>query len=406
MAVLRRWHGWTNGGQDSHPQITGAVTYQTTPRPAFTIAQAAGATAFVAWGGLGNRTQHTVHVRFRLSALQASGTNELVSGQQAGDFGRSWRVVLAASGTLTLHDGNGTSRGSWSGLTAGVDYTLTVQANATTGTLTARLHANGTLIAERTGTGTVRPLENLRVGPTLSSPTIPAFAVWDVLVTDDPSWPAVPTTPPSTTARRVAVIGDSLTFMDDTGYGRFTAAHGTTDGVFYYAASGKQVTVADYVRRATIPTDVPFARYQHGTPDVWLVALGTNDTGSTPAVFRQAVRDVLAALSGQRVVWVGLAYRQDDNALHAYNDHLRAELDAAGATYADWSAWIKDPARRDDADWLTTDPIHMTPQGYAKRAQFYALTAAEPVATLPGAYLGPDPVTLTLGAEPVTLALP
>lgn len=413
MAVLRRWHGYTLDGQDDHPSsMSTGVGYALHPvsgMPCFLMDQPAAAMTW-AWGSLGNHAVTSFHIRFRLTALP-SGTNTLISPQNSTPT-NSWRATLGSTGTLNFQNAsNSTVSGlAYTSLTTGVDYTYKGQVNSTTGAVAVRLWADGTPVdgGKSASSVTLNATDNFRVGQTLSSPVMPDYYVWDVILTDQTEWiewDAVPPTAPST---NVAVIGDSLTFMGATGWEKFVARATGYDpadaAIFYYAASGKEILAADFVKRRTIEEDVAFARAQLGTVDCWIIALGTNDTSAGEATFRTRVETLLTELASEtRVVWIGLAYKQESNPLLAFNTYLADEISAFGnAEYADWATYVYSPYAADD--WSAADSIHMTDdgtpaEGYSRRADFYAdqLSTLTPVtSTLSPSWHVRAPVASTL----------
>lgn len=353
-------------------------------------------------GGLGNLTTYSLTIKIRLTG-GASGTNTLLAPQNSGGS-QTWRWTLGSTGTVTLQNASNAAVSpalSYPTLSVDTDYELKMQVSGSN--VTTRLYANGVEVGTaKSATGTFNALDNFRIGQTLSSPIVPVYRVWDVKITDAAEWitlPAIPTAP----SKNVAVIGDSLTYMLDTGWAKFlTRATGydPEDGaIFYYGASGKEILAADFVKRRTIEEDIAFARAQLGTVDTWIIALGTNDTGAGESTFRTRVETVLTELASEnRVVWIGLAYKQESNPLLAFNTYLADEISAfPNAEYADWADYVYDPYNADD--WSASDSIHMTDdgtpaEGYSRRSDYYALQLDSGTD-----HSGTGSLALTLGAS-------
>jgi len=152
----------------------------------------------------------------------------------------------------------------------------------------------------------------------------------------------------------VAVIGDSLTVSADD---EITAA---------LEAAGVDLVIVDAResrRMASGSRDLPSGVSAIGdvvdtrTPDLWVVALGTNDVGSER--FGDDLLEVLAALpEGAPLVWVDLWIRDRADEVHEANDSIRRLLASRPSTLvADW--W---PHGTDDGV-ITGDGIHLTDAG-------------------------------------------
>jgi len=103
--------------------------------------------------------------------------------------------------------------------------------------------------------------------------------------------------------------------------------------------------------------------------DVWVVALGTNDSPDAGRM-RKAVRDVLARARGRKVVWVNIVR---PGGYERVNREL-ASLDrrCANLTVLDWWGTI-----RRHRSWLAGDGVHLTAAGYRARGRLIANVARD-----------------------------
>jgi hypothetical protein len=177
--------------------------------------------------------------------------------------------------------------------------------------------------------------------------------------------------------KKVAVIGDSLTYQTGSGVANITAKYvsaGYTAGnISVYGVGGKPITAADSTGKTTVQ-NIADARTKLGTVDAWVIALGTNNTSDTDATFTSNVNTVLNAIgSTDKVVWIGLSYYSaaNTNASH-FNPLLSSAVGAkSNAKYADWNSFIHN-GRDETGLWVyPTDSTHMTDTGYVIRNQYY-----------------------------------
>ena len=95
-----------------------------------------------------------------------------------------------------------------------------------------------------------------------------------------------------------------------------------------------------------------------------VISLGTNDSESSVGAFGAAVGDVLGlAGKGRCVVWATI--HRNGDAYEPFNDALRAAASRnPNLRLVDWAAMV-------DAhpDWLVSDGVHATPDGYRERAK-------------------------------------
>jgi hypothetical protein len=96
-----------------------------------------------------------------------------------------------------------------------------------------------------------------------------------------------------------------------------------------------------------------------------VISLGTNDPASDRAGFRESLRDALGAAGPARcVVWLTI-YRDGHD---GFNDILRSEAaQRPNLMLVDWAGMV-----RDHPEWLASDGVHATPEGYEGRAEAVA----------------------------------
>ena len=162
----------------------------------------------------------------------------------------------------------------------------------------------------------------------------------------------------------VAVVGDSLTLSAQD---EITAA---------LDQAGLRVIVVDGVesRRMTRgSTDVPPASdsveqiLEWADPDIWVLALGTNDVGAQSGddSFRAEMVDLLGLLPVDApVIWVDLWIRDREADVVAANRSIRAVLgDRQGvAAVVDWHTEAAAPGM------IAGDGVHLTPSGQLRFA--------------------------------------
>ncbi len=157
----------------------------------------------------------------------------------------------------------------------------------------------------------------------------------------------------------VAVVGDSLTVSAE----QEILAALTAGGLDVLAVDGLES------RRMTrggsaLPagTSAIAGIQQLVTPDLWVIALGTNDVASVGSAdgFRAEMREILALLPADApVVWVDLWIRDRESAISEANRLIRAELRTrrGGAAVVDWfSHGTEDGV-------ITGDGVHLTDTG-------------------------------------------
>lgn len=197
----------------------------------------------------------------------------------------------------------------------------------------------------------------------------PAAEAVGIATSTSSSVPA-PTAAPTTTSPAtsttmvlpdsVVVIGDSLTEsakeeLDATLRGRGIGTV-TIDG----RSNRRMVRDADGVPPGVDAVDEVTAP-GNPTPDVWVIALGTNDVGgaASPDEFEADMRALLARVpTGAPVVWVDVWIRDLAEQSAAANAVIREVLATRpAATVIDWYG------RGDDAGVILDDGVHLTDDG-------------------------------------------
>ncbi len=153
----------------------------------------------------------------------------------------------------------------------------------------------------------------------------------------------------------VGIIGDSITVGSQDAIVAAVEALGV-EVVAVDAASGRRL-VAD----GTVGSGVDAARrVAAADPDVWVVALGTNDVPNLEAQEDYAVaidRMLREVPEDVPLVWVDVYVEWDETATGAFNGVLRDRVDARGSTVVvDWAA-------RAAAEDLLRDGVHPTERG-------------------------------------------
>lgn len=184
-------------------------------------------------------------------------------------------------------------------------------------------------------------------------------------------------------AQKVAVIGDSLTYQDGGGQGNVPATMESvgwpSGGTWFYGVVGKAINDPDSNGKTTVQT-IADCRAAIGEPDVWVIALGTNDalTYASPSKISTDIQAVLTALgSSARVVWVNVGGdpARDLNTLAVdVNAGILSAVNARPKTLlADWQNFII--PNNQASYWL--DRTHMYPNGYDVRNMFVARLARD-----------------------------
>jgi GDSL-like Lipase/Acylhydrolase family len=160
----------------------------------------------------------------------------------------------------------------------------------------------------------------------------------------------------------VGMVGDSITFM----------ARDPLDEAFGELGLEVLAIDAQVGRRLTSGTrvlypgaDVVEVMAATQDPDVWVVALGTNDIGKYDAEgYAEQIRTLLDRIpDGDPLVWIDTWHRDELDATVEYNDVLRDVLDERDDTVVvDWFS------HGDDPGVITGDGVHPTPNGIERFA--------------------------------------
>lgn len=159
----------------------------------------------------------------------------------------------------------------------------------------------------------------------------------------------------------VAVVGDSLTYGENTAGGQAAA----------YRSRGMQLAVDATVGRFA-DRGVAVLRQAGKLPPKVVFALGTNDSCYLYTTYPALLEQARAVTAGSKLVVVTLYSRKCSrhkllNAqIHAFA-HRHPEV-----VVAEWGAEL---AR--NQNWMLSDGVHLTADGYRARARFVASVAAQ-----------------------------
>jgi lysophospholipase L1-like esterase len=175
---------------------------------------------------------------------------------------------------------------------------------------------------------------------------------------------------PARLPESVAVVGDSLTESAQQEITAYLNGLGI-DVVMVDGAQNRRMTHGD---RPDPGIDIVERIAAVADPELWVIALGTNDVGAevTPERFGEDVKTVLAAISADApVVWVDVFIRDRQRQVETANLVLREMLAGrADTVVADWFA------HGDEAGLIAADGVHLTDDG---RYVFAATIAAATV---------------------------
>jgi lysophospholipase L1-like esterase len=181
-------------------------------------------------------------------------------------------------------------------------------------------------------------------------------------------------TPSTAAIRTVAMVGDSITVGATPALEQAFGSLGL-DVVAIDAQEGRRIAESAGDLRSGIDAVGTVAASQ--VPDLWVIALGTNDIAHyDPAGYSSVVSQLLAALpdTSAPVVWVdvynGAAVDATRELNTALNDVLRGRPDSV---VAPWSAVAGEAG-------IVYDEVHPTEEGN----QLFASTVAEAVTSLTG----------------------
>ena len=159
--------------------------------------------------------------------------------------------------------------------------------------------------------------------------------------------------------RTVAMVSDSITFMSTEPLDRGLSDLGL-EVLAIDAQVGRRMTVGTQGQLYS-GTDVVSFIAAGDPPDVWVVALGTNDVGqyADAAAYEEQIRAVLDAIPEDApLAWVDTWHEDRLTASQVLNGVLRTVLaDRADTVVIDWSS------HGDDAGVVAADGVHPTPTG-------------------------------------------
>jgi lysophospholipase L1-like esterase len=176
----------------------------------------------------------------------------------------------------------------------------------------------------------------------------------------------------------LAMIGDSITFMSTEALQAELSDTGL-EVLAIDAQVGRRITVGDSGQPYPGTEIVDFIA-NSDPPDVWVIALGTNDIGKYAdgaefAAQVQALLDLLPAAAP--LVWVDTWYGAQVDQTQLVNDTLRSVVgERDNAIVADWAS------HADDEGVVTFDLVHPTTDGIAVFAQVVADGVDSLLATL------------------------
>ncbi|HWM20735.1 MAG TPA: GDSL-type esterase/lipase family protein [Ilumatobacteraceae bacterium] len=182
--------------------------------------------------------------------------------------------------------------------------------------------------------------------------------------TDPSGGDGSPDAPPET----VAMIGDSITFMSTVPLQAELSGTGL-DVLAIDAQVGRRITVGENGRPYPGTAIVEYIANSE-PPDVWVIALGTNDIGQYPdtgefAIQVYALLDLIPAAAP--LVWIDTWDGDRLEETRLVNDTLRAVVGSRdNAVVVDWAS------HGDDAGVVTDDAVHPTEDGTAVFGQVVA----------------------------------
>lgn len=372
MAIIRKWYGDDVDGFDSElSQLSDAFVYARDGDETHLVTTGTGVRT-IGWTRFGTLPAHAVRATLEFSAWPTAASAIFAPLDNAGN--PSFRVILTNTGTFTINN----AANAWAGATytpLALNTRYRVEYWATTTSIELRIYTEaGTLHDTASVTGVFGDLANFRFGQFNATPNLPATKVYDLALSNTAAQIGPKAQPGrmDSTQPRVAIIGDSLTAeMLPILYAAMTEAGVTTRNLYTWGVGGKQLTADDVTGRDTL-SNMRDARTMLGDVDLWLIALGTNNTPDTDAVVNTALDAVLGATNGKPVHWVNVTYKTTPSATATrINKLITAKVTAPNRAVADWDAWVHN-GRNESGLWVSADDTHMTPAGYALRAAFYA----------------------------------
>lgn len=181
---------------------------------------------------------------------------------------------------------------------------------------------------------------------------------------------------------RIAHIGDSTSDQNGLGAARVPAALAAVgwNEIYFWGVGSKTLTGTDAQGKNTFQ-NIDEVRAT-GEPDLWLINLGANNSGSSDNTNTNLLGQVLNYLGpNAKVKWCGLSQSDSLSASTTanrvrFNRLARTMIDRRpNMEWVDWHAWIKG---YEDAQYWVSDNVHMTTAGYALKNKFFAESAGRP----------------------------
>lgn len=184
---------------------------------------------------------------------------------------------------------------------------------------------------------------------------------------------AVPSVPAE--IHSVAMIGDSITALSTTSLEKVFTAQGISDATIDAQVS-RRIKVGNGKREPLNGEQVLDDLLARGAdPDVWVVALGTNDVSSyDDAELGGLIDEMLAKLPhGMPAVWIDVFLPEHPDATGQFNSVLRQRVPTRPNTsVASWFA----VASKDAATLMSSDRIHPSDAGEAAFADLVGRAVA------------------------------
>ena len=178
----------------------------------------------------------------------------------------------------------------------------------------------------------------------------------------------------------VAVVGDSLTLSAKTQIEEALTALGMEVVGFDAVESRRMVHEAVGIPPGVQAID---AILESASPDLWVIALGTNDVGvsASTEMFTADMDTLLAHLPASTpVMWVDTFIRQHKDAVEQANAAIRTAIDERpGSHVVDWYIHGEEPGI------VTIDGVHLTRRGQARFAESISIVLTQSFMSRPRA---------------------
>jgi lysophospholipase L1-like esterase len=168
---------------------------------------------------------------------------------------------------------------------------------------------------------------------------------------------------PEVTRTKFAMVGDSITKASSKTLTEVLGNQGFTD-ITIEAETSRRITVGDGRREPLSGVKTLFTMISDGVdPDVWGIAMGTNDVGKYKGADEYAgLIDQMMSMPDANVpiVWVDVYNPNQLDGTKLFNEVLRERADARGnTTVLSWFDLASDPKEK----ILRTDHIHPNERG-------------------------------------------